>query len=408
MTITSNIFQGKGESLIPSVLALPVKTPVNAVAASGVVTFTGTPLAHVTNVNAYGTATITGTPVSTANVDATGTVTITGTPVLNEELVVGAQTFAFKVLRTGIGEITIDIDSTAQAANIVAAIAADLITVTATNTLGVVHITAVAHGAAGNSLALTTNATGIAVSGSGTLTGGVTAVVQTLVVGAQTFTFKASGIATGDIVISATPAIQAANIVTSITRDLATVTAVQGTGGNTHVVTITAVAAGTAGNSLTLTTNATGVAVSGAGTLANGTNHVHESIFVGTQEFIFVTTRTGAGSFEITVNANNTTQGDNLVAALADVSNVTATNSSGAVTVTAATKGVIGNLIVLSETATGTAVSSVTGGKLDGGIDGTVGLINEICADATYLYQCLAVNSIADANWVRRTVGVTF
>jgi len=303
MPVTSNIFNDRvknkttiGGTVESDILVIPTKTPVNAVAASGVVTFTGTPLVHVDNVNASGTA------------------TITGTPIVNEVLVVGAQTF----------------------------------------------------------------------------------------------TFKAAGTATGDIVISATPAIQAANIVTSTTRDLATVTAVQGTGGSTHVVTFTAVAAGIAGNSLALTTDATGVAVSGAGTLANGVDHVHETVTVGTQEFIFVTLRSGAGSFQITVNSNNTTQGDNLVAALADVANVTAVNATGTVTVTAATKGVAGNLIALSETATGTAVSSVTGGKLDGGIDGTVGLAHEIVADGSFIYNCLAANAISDSNWVKTSIGSTF
>jgi hypothetical protein len=273
------------------------KTPVNAVAASGVVTFTGTPLVHVNNVY------------------ASGTITITDLPVAEEVLTVGAQEFTFKALRAALGQIT----------------------------------------------------------------------------------------------ISATPATQAANIVAAITADLATVTAVQGTGGNTHIVTVTAVAAGVAGNALAFTEVATGVAVSGAGTLAGGVAHVHESIMIGTQEFIFVTARSGAGSFEITVNANNTTQAANLVAAiLADVTNVTAANTDGVVTVTAAIKGTAGNLIALSETATGCAVSSVTSGKLDGGINGTEGLANEICANASYLYHCLAINTIADANWRRIALGSVY
>ena len=525
MTITSNIFNGEGGVLSPSVLVLPVKTPVNAVAASGVVTFTGAPLVHVANVNASGTATITGTPLSVANVDASGlitvagtplsvlnsyadgTITITGTPEVDHQLVIGAQTFVFKALRGGVGQITIDADNSVQGGNIETAVTADLATATAINVLGVVHLAATAPGTAGNALALTTNATGVAVSGSGTFANGVDAVtetltvgaqtftfkasgvalgdivisavpatqaanivtsvardlatvtavqgggadthkititavahgvagnalallqsatgitvsgsgtlangtdaiVQNLVVGAQTFTFKASGTATGDIVISATPAVQAANIVTSITRDLATATAVQGTGGSTHVVTFTAVAAGTAGNALSLTTDATGVAVSGAGTLANGVDHVHETITIGTQEFVFVTLRSGVGSFEITVNADPTTQAANAKAAInADVANVTSDNAAGVLTVTAATKGVSGNLIVLSEVATETTVSSVTGGKLDGGINGTVGVINEIAADANYIYRAIAANTISDANWRRDTWGAVY
>ena len=273
--------------------SLTEKTPVNAVAASGVVTFTGTPLVHV------------------ANVYASGTVTITGTPVADEHLTIGAQEFHFVAARAALGQITISAVNATQATNIAAAIALDLATVTA-----------------------------VALAG---------------------------------------------------------------------VVTVTAVAAGVAGNALTLTTNATGTAVSGAGTLAGGVAHVHEAVTIGTQEMLFVTARAGVGSFEVTVNANNTTQAQNLVAAInADLTNVTAANTDGAVTVTAAVKGTSGNAIALSETATGTAVSSVTAGKLDGGINATEGVANEVCADASYLYHCVATNSVIDTNWRRISLGSAY
>jgi hypothetical protein len=278
--------------MAPTILRIKEKTPVNAVAASGVVTFTGQPLAHV------------------ANVQATGTVTFTGTPEADQHLVIGTQTFHFVAARAGAGEITISADNTQQAVNVVAAVTADI---------------------------------------------------------------------------------------------AAQATAVSGAG----VVTLTAVAAGAAGN-ITLTTNATGTAVSGA-TLAGGTDHVHESLTIGTQEFIFVTLRGEVGSFEITSSDNVTTQAANAKAAInADLTNVTADNTDGVLTVTAAVKGVAGNLIALSESATGTAVSSVTDGKLDGGIDGTVGVANEICADATNLYHCIATNTIADANWRKVSLGTAF
>jgi len=110
-----------------------------------------------------------------ATVQASGTITVTGLPVLNQHLTVG-QIFHFKAARSGAGEITIDPDTTIQAHNIVTALTADIpSTVTATHTLGVVTLAAVSIGSLGNSVVLTTDATGVAVSGSGTLSGGVTA-----------------------------------------------------------------------------------------------------------------------------------------------------------------------------------------------------------------------------------------
>ena len=133
---------------------------------------------------------------------------------------------------------------------------------------------------------------------------------------------------------------------------------------------------------------------------------------IGTQEFIFVTARSGAGSFEVTVNANNTTQAENLVAAInADIANADATNVAGAVTIVAYPKGASGNLVALNETAhpvTGMAITSVTNGKLDGGIDGTQGSANEFCSDDTYLYHCVATNTAIDTNWRRIALGSAY
>lgn len=110
-----------------------------------------------------------------ATVQASGTITVTNTPVADQHLTMG-QVFHFKAARSGAGEITIDADNTIQAHNIVTAITADIpSTVTATHSLGVVTLTAVSIGSLGNSIVLTTDATGVAVSGSGTLSGGITA-----------------------------------------------------------------------------------------------------------------------------------------------------------------------------------------------------------------------------------------
>lgn len=46
--------------------------------------------------------------------------------------------------------------------------------------------------------------------------------------------------------------------------------------------------------------------------------------------------------------------------------------------------------------------------RLITGVDGTIGVANEIASDATYLYVCLAANTIADANWRRIAVGSVY
>lgn len=111
--------------------------------------------------------------ITPASVAATGTITVSGTPVANETLVVGAQTFTFKVARSIAGEVTISATPSTQAANIAAAITADIAsTATAAAVSAVVTVTAATAGVVGNLIVLTEAATGIAVSGSGKLSGG--------------------------------------------------------------------------------------------------------------------------------------------------------------------------------------------------------------------------------------------
>jgi hypothetical protein len=69
-----------------------------------------------------------------------------------------------------------------------------------------------------------------------------------------------------------------------------------------------------------------------------------------------------------------------------------------AFTATNKIKGVIGNSTAIAENST--HLSWAAGATaLSGGINGTVGVKNEIRLDATNLYCCTAANTIADANW---------
>uniref|UniRef100_A0A6M3LJE2 Uncharacterized protein n=1 Tax=viral metagenome TaxID=1070528 RepID=A0A6M3LJE2_9ZZZZ len=84
------------------------------------------------------------------------------------------------------------------------------------------------------------------------------------------------------------------------------------------------------------------------------------------------------------------------------------TNTDTTQVITAKVKGVAGDLITCTETLANTVWDDVTLGTEVAGVDGTVGVANETCADATYLYHCLATNTIADANWRRVALGSAY
>ena len=85
---------------------------------------------------------------------------------------------------------------------------------------------------------------------------------------------------------------------------------------------------------------------------------------------------------------------------------VGATDGAGdTVVLTADTKGVAGNSIAISEDMANGEVDAQTLGTTTAGVDGTVGLKNQICRDDSYLYVCIADNTIADANWRRIQLG---
>jgi hypothetical protein len=292
------------------------KTPVNAVAATGTVTFSATgPAVHVANVQATGTLTFTGSPSTPHDGD---TVTI-GTGAAE-------KVYTFKTTLTPTeGQVLIGADTAAALANLKLAI---------------------------NRTDATTN----------------------------------DGVKYKIAAVNPTVTADAIDATTLV---------------------ITAIVAGTAGNAIASVGSNHGAF--GAATLEGGVDHVHETLTVGEDEFVFVTSRTGAGSKEITVSTNTTTMAENTVIAInADSTVATAANTGAAVTVTAAIKGAAGNLIVLSEVATATAVTNVTEGKLKSGVNGTVGVANETCADGTYLYHCIAANTVADTNWRRVALGTVY
>lgn len=151
-------------------------------------------------------------------------------------------------------------------------------------------------------------------------------------------------------------------------------------------------------------------AVASQGTITMAGIAVAEETFViEEQTFTWKAARSTTG--EVTIGANAAEAVTNIVTAItADLTTVTAVDGDGdTVVLTAATKGVAGNTIILTEASTNMTVNGTgTLGATTSGVNETLGITNEICQDASYLYLCLAVNTIADNNWRRIFVGSVY
>ena len=109
-------------------------------------------------------------------VAAKGTITMVGVATADQTFAIGAQTFTWKAARAalpgGAGQVTIGAGADQACTNIIAAVTADLATVTAKRGPGnTVIITSVTPGAAGNNLIFTTASTNMGVDGAGKLGG---------------------------------------------------------------------------------------------------------------------------------------------------------------------------------------------------------------------------------------------
>lgn len=134
--------------------------------------------ASVSSLLTYVTPTI-GTPVNA--VAASGILTISDTPVADETININGITYTLVAERSATGEITIDADNAVQVTNIIAAVTLDDDEITATDGTGdTVNIVYNTKGVIGNSAALTSDATGIAVNGEGYLFGGIDGTIGTI------------------------------------------------------------------------------------------------------------------------------------------------------------------------------------------------------------------------------------
>lgn len=174
------------------------------------------------------------------------------------------------------------------------------------------------------------------------------------------------------------------------------------TKGSASEVVATAKAIGFAGNTIPIDENAALAAWAGGATFLSGgvDAQAANDVLIGTVEesidnlVLAITAGAGVG-----VKYGTGTVANSLVTAVkASPTTMTATNLI---------KGVVGNSTAIAETlADGSWAAAAT--FLSGGVDGTVGLANETCADASYLYHCVAANTISGANWRKISLGTAY
>jgi len=146
-----------------------------------------------------------------------------------------------------------------------------------------------------------------------------------------------------------------------------------------------------------------------------------EKVTIGATVYTFKTTLSTdpAVPYEVLIGASATAQMTNLVAAIMGNEGEGTTYGTGTVahpTVTAAiadtddidltakTKGVAGNLIATTDDSAELSWGSEEV-ALVGGIDGTVGVANETCADGSYIYHTPVANGISGNSWRQIALG---
>lgn len=404
---------------IPSVLGA---APVNAVKAQAKVTFSGTVLdgetitigSHVYEFTSKYNNQVTGSnlPVNIGAVaaKASGTISFVGAPSANDTVTLGSTVYTFKASAALAGDVVVGSTDMASAVNLANAI-----------NLG--------NGVSGDipHANVTAVADGVAATGVITLSTAAPAANDWVQIGNTRYTFAAAGDvnAPGEVAIGTGGSAlndSAANLAAAINGDTWNIANAWVTATVTNaVVTVTARTKGSIGNAYGLTKSGTNIAVSGAalgtgGGAVQGKATVVASAKVGgTAGNAIALLKSGTN---ISVTGATLSGGDLATAAEAETalaaaitanpaSVVTAVVGGGddSVTVTAKAGGIGGNNIAVAETCTNAAWTKADGsalnpsGKLNGGVNGTVGVKGQTTFFGNFLYICAADNTVADSNW---------
>jgi len=147
-------------------------------------------------------------------------------------------------------------------------------------------------------------------------------------------------------------------------------------------------------------------------------------VTIGAVVYTLKTSLTSGGTvpYEVLLGANTGATADNLVSAISGTTGAGTTYGTGTVahplvgaevtdtddiTITASTKGTAGNSIVTVDDSAQISWNNADV-ALVGGINGTVGIANETCADGSYMYHCITANTISGTNWRRVTLGTAY
>jgi hypothetical protein len=413
-----NDFTGESDFTTGSV-KLPILTPVNATPTTVVATVVARPAGYVANVYSTKELTVASVPLTQIdNVYATGSITCSAPyPSVDDTFEFAGETFTFKAARGGANEVTIAATPTDQGAAIAFAINTDTAH-TATNNAGVVSLVSSTAGTAGNALTLVSALAGVVVSPvGGTLEGGVDAVAADTVTFDDTgspFTFVLGTAGAGEIEVGIDEAATVLNILAT-TPDTANYTLVAGS--TAAKFKIKATALGTAGDGIT--SSETGASITGTGDTAGGVDEVRNYITVAGKNYTFATTASdnptvaypadipvftglGASVGDVADAWVLKLEEDTSVFTVADV-----TAAGGVITMTYKTKGVIGNPILTYANHLGTA-GNITMPGVVAGVDGTIGTANQVAANASYVYVCIAANGTSGNYWRRISLGSVY
>lgn len=251
-----------------------VATVINSSLTGGTIAWDGSEFvvtSSTTGAGAFAVGTITLDTNPSYGARASATIELTGNPANGNTVVIQGTTVTF-VSGTPSGnqvQIGADAAATAAALQVFLAAAADVnLALMTYNTIGAITtLTARVYGVAGNSYTLTRVGANITVSGA-TFSGGVAQ--DTLTVNGTAITFVAVTPTGNQVLVGATASATAANLqaflAASVNANIDDATySTEGT-----VTTVTAVLAGTAGNSFTLAETSSHITISGA-TLSGGT-----------------------------------------------------------------------------------------------------------------------------------------